>query len=157
MAQVNVKRVVALTPDQAFAIAADVANYPRFIPGLAAARIEGTSTQSGSVKRFAATLDIAAGPLGTQNFTCSVEADAAARQVTATSQDGPLKALTCVWTFAPLPGTRCTATVNIDYEFKSKLFQLGASALMDKAVARVMDAFERRGRELYPMSAIPNI
>ena len=158
MTQVTCNRLLALTPDQAFNIAADVGNYPKFVPLVTAANILGEVKGEGAVKRFAATLAVHGGAmLGTQSFTSQVEADQSSRTVTATSSDGPLSSLRCMWSFKPMAGSRCQAMIQIDYEFKSKLMQFGASAVMDKAVERVLQAFEARGHEVYPMSAIPNI
>ena len=86
-----------------------------------------------------------------------VVTDAAKRTVVATSQDGPVKDLKAVWTMKPLNGGRSQVGIEIDYQFRNFLLQLAAGKLMDHAVAKVLQAFEDRGRKLYPESALPNI
>jgi coenzyme Q-binding protein COQ10 len=86
-----------------------------------------------------------------------VEVNAIARTVIATSDDGPIKSLKAVWQITPIDGARCTVAIDIDYEFKSRLMQMAVGGLMHRAVEKVLEAFEARGRQLYPMSALPNI
>lgn len=158
MPKVTVRRAVALTSAQAFAIAADVASYKDFLPLVTRSTIRGDVREEGRVKRFAADLMIAVQRLGLhESFTSQVVADAAAQTVVATSQDGPMKELRAEWSIRPIDGTRSTVAINIDYQFKSKLLQLAAGHMMDYAVNRVLEAFEARGRALYPASALPNI
>ena len=92
-----------------------------------------------------------------ESFTSMVELNALARTVVATSQDGPMKNLKAVWQITPIDGARCTVAIDIDYEFKSKLMQMAVGSVMHRAVEKVLEAFEARGRQLYPMSALPNI
>jgi len=158
MAHVEVKRVVALTIDEAFAIAADVASYKEFLPLVTRSTIRGTVVEAGRVKTFAADLMVAVEKLGLrEGFTSQVVADAAARTVTATSQDGPIKDLRAVWTMSAIDGSRTQVAISIDYKFKNMLLQMAAGGMMDIAVKRVLEAFEARGLVLYPFRAMPNI
>jgi coenzyme Q-binding protein COQ10 len=158
MATISVKRVVPMTAEQAFAIASDVNEYQDFLPLVTRSTIRGEVEVQGSVKRFAADMVIAIDKLGLRDsFTSHVVADAAARTVTATSQDGPMKDLRAVWTIKALDGSRSQVSIDITYQFRNMLFQLAAGRLMDQAVARVLESFETRGRQLYPESALPNI
>jgi coenzyme Q-binding protein COQ10 len=158
MGHVAVKRVVPLTVDEAFAIAADVAAYKDFLPLVTRSTIRGPVEEQGNVKRFSADLMVAVEKLGLrESFTSKVVADAAARSVTAISQDGPMKDLCAVWMITAIDGGRSSVAITIDYQFKNKLLQMAASRMMDYAVGRVLEAFEVRGRALYPFRAMPNI
>jgi len=158
MAKVSVKRVVPLTFDQAFDIAADVASYKDFIPLVTRSTIRGAVKEDEQVKRFAADLMVEVKKLGLhESFTSQVVADAGHRTVVATSQDGAVKDLKAVWTMKPMNGGRCQVSIDIDYQFRSMLIQMAASKLIDHAVAKVLQAFEERGRKLYPEAAVPNI
>ena len=158
MAHVAVTRALPLTVHQAFAIAADVASYKDFLPLCTRSTIRGQVDEKNGVKRFSADLQIAVAKLGlSESFTSKVEADEPNKKVLATSNDGPLKSLRALWTMKSIDGARSEVSIAIDYELKSKLLQMAASSMMNHAVGRVLDAFETRGRQLYPMSAIPNI
>ncbi len=158
MAHLAVKRVVPLTLHQAFAIAADVASYKDFVPLCTRSIIRGTVEEHGGVRKFTADLQVAVSKLGlSENFTSRVEADEPNKTVLATSQDGPLKNLRALWAMKSIDGSRSEISIAIDYELKSRLLQIAAASMMNHAVARVLDAFEARGRQLYPASALPNI
>lgn len=158
MAKVSLKKVVMLTAHQALAIASDVSAYKEFLPLCTRSTIRGAITEQGDVKRFAADLMVAYEKLGLrEGFTSQVEVNGVSRSVVATSQDGPMKDLKAIWQITPIDGSRSTVAIDIDYEFKSKLMQLAAGSLMNRAMTKVLDAFEARGRTLYPNSALPNI
>ena len=158
MAVISVKRVVPLTAEQAFAIASDVNEYKDFLPLVTRSTIRGKVEEQGPIRRFAADMMISVDKLGLRDsFTSQVVADANARTVVATSQDGPMKDLRATWTIRPMDGSRSQVSIEISYQFRNMLFQMAASRLMDHAVAKVLEAFEKRGRELYPESALPNI
>ena len=158
MAHIAVSRAVQLSLHQVYAIAADVASYKDFLPLCTRSTIRGAVAEQGGVKTFAADLQIAVAKLGlSESFTSQVEADANNKTVLATSQDGPMKSLRALWTMKSIDGARSEVSIIIDYELKSKLMQLAASSMMKHAVARVLDAFEARGRALYPLSTLPNI
>ncbi len=158
MAHISVKRTVALTLHQAFAIAADVASYKEFLPLCTRSAIRGAVEEQGGIRRFVADLQVAVNKLGLrESFTSKVEADENAKTVVATSQDGPIKNLRALWMIKSLDGARSEVSITIDYEFKSRILQFAASSMMNHAVARVLECFEARGATLYPMSALPNI
>ena len=158
MARVSLKKAVALSANQAFAIAADVASYKEFVPLVTRSTIRGKISEQGDVKSFAADMMVAYEKLGLrEGFTSQVEVNATLGNVIATSQDGPMRNLKAVWQITSIDGARSTVAIDIDYEFKSKLMQLAAGSLMNRAVAKVLEAFEERGRKLYPMSDLPNI
>ena len=147
-----------LTLNQAFAIAADVAAYKDFLPLVSRSTIRGPVDEKDGVKRFAADLQIAVVKLGLhESFFSNVEADEKNKTVLATSQDGPLKNLRARWAIKSIDGARSQVEITIDYELKSKLLQLAASSMMNHAVARVLEAFEARGKTLYPASALSTI
>ena len=158
MPKVSLKRAVPLTAVQAFAIAADVASYKDFLPLVSRSTIRGKVEEQGTVKRFAADLMVAVAKLGLhESFTSQVVVDSSAHTVVATSQDGPMKDLRAVWSITSIDGARSTVAIDIDYHFKSRLLQMAAGHMMDYAAKRVLEAFETRGRQLYPASALPNI
>ena len=158
MAHVSVKRAVPLTLHQVFAIAADVASYKEFLPLCTRYTVRGAVEQQAGVKKFAADLQIAITKLGlSESFTSQVEADEPNKTVLATSQDGPMKNLRALWTMKSIDGARSEVSITIDYQLKNRLLQMAASSMMNHAVAKVLDAFETRGAQLYPTSALPNI
>jgi coenzyme Q-binding protein COQ10 len=150
MPHFSTKRIVNLTAEQAFLIAADVASYKEFLPLLGRSTIRGARTQVGDDEMFSADLQITYEKLGfRETFTSQVTTNAVTRRVIATSADGPLKALKAVWQIEELAGNKTEVSITVDYTLKNMMLQMAASGMMDFAAQEVLTAFENRGRALF--------
>ena len=150
MPKFTTTRRVHLTVDQAFAIAADVASYKDFLPLLKRSTIRGERKRVGDIETFDADLQIAVEKLGLrETFTSQVTTDTANNTVTATSSDGPMKALKAVWSIGGADDGKTEVSITVDYTMKSMMLQMVAGGLTDFAGQKVMQAFEDRGRALY--------
>jgi coenzyme Q-binding protein COQ10 len=155
MSHFSTKRIVYLTADQAFAIAADVGSYKDFLPLLGRSSVRGPRTQIGDNELFSADLQIAYEKLGfRETFTSQVTCNALKRTVIATSSDGPLKSLKAVWQIVELAANKAEVSVTVDYTLKNLMLQMVAGGMMDFAAQKILTAFEERGRELF--MAVPS-
>ena len=144
-------RRVAITADQAFAIAADVGSYKDFLPLLERSTIRGERTKTSNGESFDADLAVGYTKLGVrESFKSHVVCDTRNRTVTATSSDGPMKSLKAIWKIVPQSDGKTEVSISVDYALKSSMLQLLARGLVDFAAQKVMQAFEERGRQLYP-------
>jgi coenzyme Q-binding protein COQ10 len=144
-------RRVNLSVDQAFAIAADVASYKDFLPLLKRSVIRGEKKRVGEIETFDADLQVAFEKLGLrETFTSQVTSNASDNTVTATSSDGPMKSLKAVWKIVGVENSTTDVSITVDYTMKSMMLQMVAGGLTDFAAQKIMQAFEERGRRLYP-------
>jgi coenzyme Q-binding protein COQ10 len=144
MAQFKAKRLVAVPADIAFAVAADVASYKDFLPLLQRSTIRGRKTETATGETFDAELAVSYPKLGlAEAFVSRVETNHAAKSVTATSNDGPFRAISTQWQISPA-ASGCEVGIAIDYAFRNPLIQIAAGGLMDMAITKVMAAFETR-------------
>ncbi len=155
MAFLRVEKNVALSADQAFAIAADVASYKDFVPMVNRSTIRGEVLHEGAVKKFSADLEVAIERMNIhEGFTSNVVADADAKTVSATSEHGPVKSLQAVWKIVALTPGQSNISVEINYQFKNMMMQLAAGGFMKIGAQRILEAFEQRGQKLYPSKSI---
>ena len=146
-------RLVAVTPDTAYAVAADVGSYKDFLPLLQRSTVRGTKAPTGTGQRFDAELSIAYPKLGlSESFVSRVETNDAERSVAAHSTDGPFRAIETEWRITPA-GQGSQVAIRIDYAFRNPLIQLAAGGLMDMAIQKVMAAFEARARDIQRKAA----
>jgi coenzyme Q-binding protein COQ10 len=135
------QRVLAYTPDQLFALVADIERYPEFLPWCLAAR----------VKERRADLIVADLIIGfrmfRERFTSRVALDAP-RCIDVTYAEGPFRRLNNHWMFEKVPGG-CRISFYVDFEFKSRLMQKLIEVLFSEAVRRMVGAFEKRAQDLY--------
>ena len=76
------------------------------------------------------------------------------RAVTVSYIDGPMKHLSNEWHFAPLAGGGCRVDFMVDFAFRSRVFETLAGQMFDKALRKMIAAFEARAGELY--AALPS-
>src|SRR6266850_889869 len=135
------KRVLSYTPEQLFALVADIERYPEFLPWCLAAR----------VKERRADLIVADLVIGfrmfRERFTSRVALDPP-RRIDVTYAEGPFRYLNNHWVFEKVPGG-CRIDFFVDFEFKSRLLQRVIEMLFHEAVRRMVAAFETRAEQLY--------
>ena len=132
-------------PEQMFELVADVKRYPEFLPWVAATRIrsdDGTEMVADLVVGFKALKE---------SFTSRVHKEYPSG-IKIDYVDGPLKYLHNNWHFAAdgAGGTRIDFCV--DFAFRSRIFETLAGQMFDRALRRMIGAFEERAHQLYGAS-----
>lgn len=146
MPSFSTKRRVPYTPQQMFALVADVEQYPEFLPLCEALTVRSREKQSGSTILVAT---MAVGYKGVREaFTTRVTLMPSAPAVLVEYLDGPFRHLENRWRFDPIPGG-CEVDFFIDYEFRSVLLGVLVGALFDRAFRKFAEAFESRAGVVY--------
>ncbi|HVC53316.1 MAG TPA: type II toxin-antitoxin system RatA family toxin [Stellaceae bacterium] len=141
------QRVVPYTPEQMYALVADVERYPEFLPWCVGARIR-------ERRPDLIVADLIIGfRMFRERFTSRVTLDPPG-QIDVTYAEGPFRYLNNHWGFERVPGG-CRLDFFVDFEFKSRILQRIIEVLFGEAVRRMVAAFEGRARQLYG-SAAPN-
>jgi coenzyme Q-binding protein COQ10 len=152
MPQFQTRRRLAYTPQQMYALVADVERYPEFLPLCDNLTVRSRETD-GDTETLIADMYVAYGPLK-ERFTSEVTLEPAKPFVRATYVDGPFKHLENRWNFPPAPGG-CEVDFFITYEFKSFMLQMMVGAVFDQAFRQFTDAFEARARQIYGIPRRP--
>ena len=138
-------RHLPYTPEQLFAMVADIERYDEFLPWVVAVRIRSSS----EVETVA---DLVVGfNAFKERFTSKVSKEAPDR-IIVDYVDGPLKYLHNEWTFKPAVDGGTDLCFAVDFAFKSRLFETLAGAMFDRALRRMTSAFEQRADALYGIS-----
>jgi coenzyme Q-binding protein COQ10 len=142
------KKVLPHSPEHMYALVADVEKYPEFLPWCIATRInkredEGTTLIADMVIGF---------KMVREKFTSRVVLTEP-RQIDVNYFDGPFKYLENKWIFEPHGDGDCLVDFYVDFEFRSRLLEKIMGPLFEKAVHRMITAFESRADELYGNSA----
>lgn len=139
-------RVLPYTAQQMYDLVADVANYPKFLPWTAAARIRSVE-EKGDHAVMLADLVISF-KVFRERFGSRVVLWPEQQKIDTSYLDGPFKHLESTWQFKDL-GEGCEVSFSVDFEFKSRLLQGAAGMFFNEAMQRVVRAFEGRAKELY--------
>jgi coenzyme Q-binding protein COQ10 len=136
------KRHLPYAPEQLFDLVADVKSYQEFLPWVAAVRIRSESE----------TLVIADLVVGfkslKETFTSRVTKQRP-RKIKVEYVEGPLKFLENDWDFEPDGRGGTNLSFCVDFAFKSRLFETLAGQMFDRALRRMIVAFEARAHQLY--------
>jgi coenzyme Q-binding protein COQ10 len=143
------KRVLPYTPEQLFALVADIERYPEFLPWCAAARVTERRPD------FVAADLVIGFRMFRERFTSRVALDPS-RRIDVTYAEGPFRRLNNHWVFEGVPGG-CSIDFYVDFEFRSRLMQRVIEMLFGEAVRRMVGAFEKRARDLYGSPSLKRI
>jgi coenzyme Q-binding protein COQ10 len=139
-------RSLPYTADQMYALVADVARYPEFLPWTAAARIRLT-TDHGDHTVMLADL-VVSFKVFREKFGSRVTLWPAKHRIDTAYIDGPFKYLESTWIFTP-NDTGCHVSFTVDFEFRNRLLQGAAGMFFNEAMQRIVRAFESRAADLY--------
>jgi coenzyme Q-binding protein COQ10 len=125
-----------------FDLVADVGRYQEFLPWVAATRI-----RSNSETLMVADLVVGFRSLK-ETFTSRVEKQRP-RHITVDYVEGPHKYLKNDWEFIPDGKGGTDIDFCVDFAFKSRIFEALAGQMFDRALRRMITAFEERAHALY--------
>jgi coenzyme Q-binding protein COQ10 len=145
-------RDLAYTPDQLFALVGDVQRYPQFVPWITSLRAWNRRDMGSGVTTLEAEAQVRFAVVRERFSTC-VRLDAESHSIDVTLLSGPFRYLRNSWHFKPMVrggvSEGCELVFEIDFEFRSRLLHGLLAANFDRAVARLVDCFERRANALY--------
>ena len=135
-------RPLPFTPEQMFAIVADVAAYPAFLPWCKAARVYNAGPDGLEA-------DLVIGfKMYSEVFTSKVSFEPPS-QIHVDYVRGPMKYLHNDWKFSADGAGGCLVDFVVDFEFKSRILEKMIGRLFEEAVHRMVLAFETRAREIH--------
>jgi len=138
-------RYLPYTPEQLFDLVADVEHYDDFLPWVVAVRV-----RSSSETETVADLVVGFGAFK-ERFTSRVVKERPKR-ICVDYIEGPLKYLHNEWRFERAADGGADVHFSVDFAFKSRLFESLAGAMFDRALRRMINAFEQRAAALYGIS-----
>ena len=133
------------SPEQVFALVADVARYDEFLPWVVAVRV-----RSSSETETVADLIVGFNAFK-ERFTSRVVKQHPHR-ICVDYVEGPLKYLHNEWHFERAADGGTDLRFSVDFAFRSRLFESLAGAMFDRALRRMTSAFEQRAVALYGIS-----
>ncbi|KKX33686.1 type II toxin-antitoxin system RatA family toxin [Rhizobium sp. LC145] len=134
------------TPEQMYALVADIERYPEFLPLCEALTVRSRK------ERDEKTLLVADMTVGykaiRETFTTQVLLNPAERIIDVKYIEGPFKYLDNRWRFEPV-ADGCKVHFFIDYEFKSMILGALMGSMFDRAFRMFAEAFETRADKIY--------
>ena len=147
MPKFDVQRRVKHTPEQMFALVADIEKYPEFLP-LCEALISRSRKERDGQAVLVADMTVGYKAIR-ETFTSQVHLRPDDLIIDVKYLDGPFRYLTNEWRFEPLEGGGTLVHFYIDYEFRSRILGAMMGAMFDGAFRMFSHSFEKRADEIY--------
>ena len=139
-------RTVAHTPQEMFALVADVERYPEFLPMCEALTVRSRRERDG-VTLLVADMTVGYKAIR-ETFTSQVVLKPAENRIDVKYIDGPFKYLNNIWRFEPAAGGS-SVHLFIAYQFQSRVLGALMGAMFDRAFRMFAEAFEKRADKVY--------
>ncbi|RXT57653.1 ubiquinone-binding protein [Bosea sp. Tri-44] len=147
MPMFNSTRRVKHSPEEMYALVADVENYPQFLPLCEGLTVRRRTPREGGGEVVLADMTVGYKAIR-ETFTSRVTLDPTNLKILVEYVDGPFRYLENRWSFKP-HDKGCEVGFFISYEFASRMLGLLMGAMFDKAFHKFAEAFEKRADLIY--------
>jgi len=142
------QRLLPYTPEQMYALVADVERYPEFVPLCSALKVRQRTPKPDGTEIVVCEMTVSF-KLVRETFTTRVTLDRAQLNILVEYLQGPFSNLENRWTFEPKSDTSCDVGFYLAYEFKSRMLAMLMGTMFDTAFQRFASAFEKRADKIY--------
>jgi coenzyme Q-binding protein COQ10 len=131
-----------------YALVADMAAYPEFLPWCSGARIRSRKPQPDGSEIVEADLVISF-KVFSERFGSRVILRPDGYKIDVAYLEGPFRYLNNHWRFKPVGEMACEVDFFVDFEFRSRTLQAIIGVGVHEAMRRIVRAFEQRAEQLY--------
>lgn len=142
MTIISKSALVSYTPEQMYQLVDDIEAYPAFLPWCGDATILSRDNNTVEASLFISHSGLNK-TFSTRNSNFPYE------KIEMRLLDGPFKHLEGVWIFEPLGDAACKVSLNLDFEFSSKIIGLTLGPIFNKMANSLVDAFIQRADSVY--------
>ena len=148
------KRRVPYSADEMYALVADVASYPEFLPWCTGARVRSREPQPDGTEVIEAEL-VVSFRVFRERFGSRVTLRPDRNRIDVAYIEGPFRYLNNHWDFIPVDEGVCDIDFFVDFQFRSRTLQAVIGLVFNEAVRRMVRAFEQRAEQLYGVRQLP--
>ncbi len=147
-------KVLPYNAQQMYSLVADVAQYPKFLPWCAAARIKSVTPGNAAIDRPQDRTEVMLADLVIsfkvfrERFGSRVVLWPERQKIDTEYIEGPFKYMKSTWAFVDVEGG-CEVHFFVDFEFRNAILQSVIGLVFHEAMQRIVRAFERRAADLY--------
>jgi coenzyme Q-binding protein COQ10 len=131
-----------------YALVADMAAYPEFLPWCSGARVRSRQPQPDGSEIVEADMVISF-KVFSERFGSRVTLRPAGYKIDVAYLEGPFRYLNNHWRFKPVGEAACEVDFFVDFEFRSRTLQAIIGVVFHEAMRRIVRAFEERAEQLY--------
>ena len=142
MRKVSRSALVTYSPEQMFALVDDVEAYPEFLPWCV-----NTVVHHREERIVEATLELRRGSISKQFRTRNISDPGRSMDIALVG--GAFRHLAGGWTFSPLGDLGCKVTLELEFEFSSRVIDKLFGTYFEDSCNSLVDAFTQRAHSKY--------
>ena len=141
MAEIHRSALVAHSPEFMFDLVDDIDRYEEFLPWCSTSQV--LSRRDDEVRG-----ELVVMAAGMRERLVTVNRGTRGEAIDMQLIEGPLRDFRGGWTFRAIGDVGCRVSLDVSFEFKSRLMKIAASSLLDRVADRLVDAFVERAEKL---------
>lgn len=142
------KRRMPYSAAEMYALVADIAAYPEFLPWCSATRIRARRPQPDGTELLESEM-VVSFKVFRERFGTRVVLWPDDYRIEVAYLDGPFRYLNNHWHFTPVTETTCDVDFFVDFEFRSKTLRAVIGVVFGEAMRKIVRAFEKRAEQLF--------
>lgn len=142
MTTISKSALVPYTPAEMFALVSDIPAYPDFLPWCSGARV--LSSTGDEVR---ATLELSKG--GVHKSFTTLNRHQHNKMIEVRLLEGPFRKLEGYWRFDPLGEHGCKVSLDLEFEFASRVLDLVVGPVFNQAANTLVESFQQRAVSVY--------
>ena len=142
MTSISKSALVPYSPAEMFALVEDIEAYPQFLPWCSEARV-----LERSADEVRATIALSKGGVDKAFTTCNRIQQG--KMIEMRLVEGPFRHLEGFWRFAPLGSDGCKVSLDMEFEFASRMLDLVVGPVFSQVANSLVDSFQQRAVEVY--------
>lgn len=142
MSSISKNALVSYSAAEMFSLVNDIESYSLFLPWCRSSEV-----LSANEDEIRATIEIAHGSLRKSFTTCNRLQKG--KMIEMRLEQGPFKHLEGFWRFDTLGERACKVSLDLDFEFSSKLVGLAMGPVFSQIANTLVDAFSKRAVDVY--------
>jgi len=145
MPSISRSALVMYSAEQMYQLINDVLAYPQFLPDCSNSKV--ISQDENSV-----TASLLVSKAGMKKWFTTKNTLVSNQQVTLNLVDGPFTKLQGHWQLTPLSEEACKVSLELEYEFSNKVFDLAFGRIFNHMTNNMVQAFTQRAKKVYGVS-----
>lgn len=142
MPSISRSALVMYSVDQMFQLINDVLAYPQFLPDCSNSKIIAANENS-------VTASLLVSKSGLKKWFTTKNTLISNQQVQLELVDGPFNKLHGRWLLTPLSEEACKVSLELEYEFSNKMFDLAFGRVFNHLTNNMVQAFTQRAKNVY--------
>jgi ribosome-associated toxin RatA of RatAB toxin-antitoxin module len=134
--------LVPYTPSEMFVLISDIESYPQFLPWCSGARVRPISEDD-----LEATIDIS--KAGVEKSFTTHNRHQVNKMIEMRLVEGPFRRLDGYWRFDPLGDSGCKVSLDLEFEFASRMLDMVVGPIFSQIANTLVDAFHKRAIGIY--------